>query len=598
MKYIKNNIVYDEYRGIPNEDGKLVLGMTRAEILSLGYAPFLGNDLTDDGRTSKYQLEPYYIDFYSLSGETEALTREVVLDTDLDDAIKAYEDGRELIIRYWGELPDGVTDLQEAQEGGEIRINAVYYFSNVESGNLIFRSSFPVNMIDPTRYTKSNYNCVTISTGTNPKVLSFYPASDTFVSVSQVAELVEEEYVDLTKNAQGNIIVNSGSSSVDVADYVRYVESSSPNVTRIFRKVSSKSESGGPMSISGNTASYVFSEINGTNNSTNILVCTLGQGSVAGGDWELKENIVDLTNYYTKTQSDARYTGINNNPIIEDTRSSSVVAITGVAPFASLVDKQRIILHSKYMNTGSGAYTLNLTLNDGNTTTGAKNIKWISATDTWNNATGNKIRSGVYLQLVYDSTKNAWLINQDYDTTYEAISASEVTGGSATTGRLISAKVLRDNFYTEGEVDDLLGNITVPTATSDLTNDSGFLGDADVSYDANTKTLIIGSFNEYTITLTGNSASYVRDITVNGESKTTSDFPLEVDEGSSLGFKHDALTMSGTVTMGGTDITSSVQTMQSGGDGTFGYAYYVYDISNITGDIVITIHSNNGGAND
>ena len=35
-------------------------------------------------------------------------------------------------------------------------------------------------------------------------------------------------------------------------------------------------------------------------------------------------------------------------------------------------------------------------------------------------------------------------------------------------------------------------NITVPTATSDLTNDSGFLGDADVSYDANTKTLIIG----------------------------------------------------------------------------------------------------------
>ena len=291
MKYIKNNIVYDEYRGIPNEDGKLVLGMTRAEILSLGYAPFLGNDLTDDGRTSKYQLEPYYIDFYSLSGETEALTREVVLDTDLDDAIKAYEDGRELIIRYWGELPDGVTDLQEAQEGGEIRINAVYYFSNVESGNLIFRSSFPVNMIDPTRYTKSNYNCVTISTGTNPKVLSFYPASDTFVSVSQVAELVEEEYVDLTKNAQGNIIVNSGSSSVDVADYVRYVESSSPNVTRIFRKVSSKSESGGPMSISGNTASYVFSEINGTSNSTNILVCTLGQGSVAGGDWELKENI-------------------------------------------------------------------------------------------------------------------------------------------------------------------------------------------------------------------------------------------------------------------------------------------------------------------
>lgn len=54
-------------------------------------------------------------------------------------------------------------------------------------------------------------------------------------------------------------------------------------------------------------------------------------------------------------------------------------------------------------------------------------------------------------------------------------------------------------------------NITVPTATSDLTNDSGFLGDADVSYDANTKTLVIGAVYEdiwYAKVSNGNEFTY------------------------------------------------------------------------------------------
>lgn len=143
-----------------------------------------------------------------------------------------------------------------------------------------------------------------------------------------------------------------------------------------------------------------------------------------------------------------------------------------------------------------------------------------------------------------------------------------------------------------------IANITVPTATSDLTNDSGFLGDADVSYDANTKTLIIGSFNEYTITLTGNGVSEMRNITINGESKTTSDFPMVVDEGSSLGFKHLFNSIGCIITMGGTDITSSVRTMQNEGSGSVAIPYYVYDITNITGDIVVIVnYTAGGGAN-
>lgn len=163
-----------------------------------------------------------------------------------------------------------------------------------------------------------------------------------------------------------------------------------------------------------------------------------------------------LANYYTKTEVNSAI--VNFTPIIEDTRTSSVVAITGVAPFASLMDKQQILLHSKYMNTGSGAYTLNLTLSD-DTTTGAKNIKYVSKTATWSNASGNMIRSGAYIHLIYDQTKDAWLLDLDYDTTYEAIGTAEINTGTATVGRLISAKILRDNFYTKTEINTMIGDI-------------------------------------------------------------------------------------------------------------------------------------------
>lgn len=173
-------------------------------------------------------------------------------------------------------------------------------------------------------------------------------------------------------------------------------------------------------------------------------------------NWNNKVDSSDLANYYTKSEVNSAI--VNFTPIIEDTRTSSVVAITGVAPFASLVDKQQILLHSKYMNSDSGAYTLNLTLSD-NTTTGAKNIKYVSKTATWSNASGNMIRSGAYIHLIYDQTKDAWLLDLDYDTTYEAIGTAEINTGTATVGRLISAKLLRDNFYLKTEIDATIGDI-------------------------------------------------------------------------------------------------------------------------------------------
>lgn len=114
--------------------------------------------------------------------------------------------------------------------------------------------------------------------------------------------------------------------------------------------------------------------------------------------------------------------------------------------------------------------------------------------------------------------------------------------------------------------------------------------------DSGTLYLIGGT--KYTITLTGSGVSSLYNISVNGESKTTSDFPLEVNEGSSLGFKHIVDSISCTVTMDGTDITNNVRTFQNEGDGPVTIPIYVYDISNITGDIVVTINSNSGGGSN
>jgi hypothetical protein len=95
----------------------------------------------------------------------------------------------------------------------------------------------------------------------------------------------------------------------------------------------------------------------------------------------------------------------------------------------------------------------------------------------------------VFLSASYDSNN-----------TYSAMTQAEITAGTSTTGRTMTPKLLRDNFYTEDEVDGLLGAKantadladvaisgsyndledkptipTVPTNVSAFINDSGYL---------------------------------------------------------------------------------------------------------------------------
>lgn len=77
-----------------------------------------------------------------------------------------------------------------------------------------------------------------------------------------------------------------------------------------------------------------------------------------------------------------------------------------------------------------------------------------------------------------DSGNGGWYIGVLFNTntTYSEMTQAEITAGTGTTGRRITPKMLRDNFYTEDEVDTLLGskansNDLATVATSGSYND-------------------------------------------------------------------------------------------------------------------------------
>lgn len=134
-------------------------------------------------------------------------------------------------------------------------------------------------------------------------------------------------------------------------------------------------------------------------------------------------------------------------PIIEDARTGSDVAITGTAPFASLADGQRIVLHFKYRNEASP--TLQLTLSGGDTTLAYPLYQ------NYNSGVGaltvQAMPAGSYGEFVYDATNSRWmLIGKDVNTTYSYTSQTDINN-SAQGSRLIEPALLRSNFYLKSE---------------------------------------------------------------------------------------------------------------------------------------------------
>ena len=133
-------------------------------------------------------------------------------------------------------------------------------------------------------------------------------------------------------------------------------------------------------------------------------------------------------------------------PIIEDTRSSAVATITGVAPFATLASGQIILLHLAY-GTANGT-KLKLTLSGG-TDTDAIDIMYSSlqAYTVLSQIGGLNTTAGMYLHLIYNGTNWIAIGFGDGNTQYAIITQSDLNRGTATTSKTITAKILHDNVY-------------------------------------------------------------------------------------------------------------------------------------------------------
>ena len=204
--------------------------------------------------------------------------------------------------------------------------------------------------------------------------------------------------------------------------------------------------------------------------------------------------------------------------------------------------------------------------NTSTSTTPQLNVNDTGAIRIWYNnavlATAKSAYAGYanrYINYMYDGTYWVFLGHStDNNTTYSALTQAKIDAGTETTGRLISADLLRDNFYTEGEVDDLLAskansNDLATVATSGSYND---LDDTPTIPSAVTESTVSGwGFTKNTGTITG--------ITMNGASKGTSgvvNLGTVLTEHQSLAGKQDVISDLATIRSGAALGATAVQT--------------------------------------
>ena len=165
-------------------------------------------------------------------------------------------------------------------------------------------------------------------------------------------------------------------------------------------------------------------------------------------------------------------------------------------PLAGTVVGIKYTVTNTYKTAGN-TYTLNVN-NTGAYPMYYNNAELATSTSANTLVAGYKNRYAFYM---FNGTQWVFLsASYDSNSTYSDMTQAEIDAGTSTTARLITPKMLRDNFYTEDEVDDLLDTKanaedladvatsgsyndledkptipTVPTNVSAFTNDSGYL---------------------------------------------------------------------------------------------------------------------------
>lgn len=194
--------------------------------------------------------------------------------------------------------------------------------------------------------------------------------------------------------------------------------------------------------LTNNEPFQIDGSINGDFKSVNIL------------DLHTSEIINDSSYVSVADIAELQQALANYCPIIEDTRESQVAAITGVAPFSSLVDGQRILLHLNFspINNATLKLTLSNNLETNDIPMYCSYTTYISTS--W--AALNHVPAGCYIELVYSSSLDRWVMvgQRDTNSGYATINQNEIDAGTSTSARVVTPKLLRDNFYLKSESDD------------------------------------------------------------------------------------------------------------------------------------------------
>lgn len=163
------------------------------------------------------------------------------------------------------------------------------------------------------------------------------------------------------------------------------------------------------------------------------------------------------------------------------TAAGTVAKVVECADFTADNLKAGAIIIVTFTATNSGAVA-SLTMNVNST--GAKPIKYINNGSLGNLSSAGYLKTGVEYPFYFDGTN--WVVWFNYNTTYSALTEADMKTGTATTARTITAARLKQAVLYHAPVTSVNGStgdvtVTVPTKTSELTNDSGFLTSAPVT---------------------------------------------------------------------------------------------------------------------
>lgn len=164
------------------------------------------------------------------------------------------------------------------------------------------------------------------------------------------------------------------------------------------------------------------------------------------------------------------------------TAAGTVAKVVECADFTADNLKAGAIIIVTFTATNSGAVA-SLTMNVNST--GAKPIKYINNGTLGNLTSAGYIKAGTEYPFYYDGAN--WVVWFNYNTTYSALSEADMHTGTSTSTRLITAQRLKQAVEYHAPVTSVNGStgdvtVTVPTKTSDLTNDGSDGMNAFITY--------------------------------------------------------------------------------------------------------------------